>query len=263
VYQSAVYNSSVEDVFFNEPEFQTSPPSNVSESLSTTTFIIPRKSTIIADNKVHKVMIRTLPFNADFTYTVIPNLSLNAYLKASIKNSTKEFPILPGPMNVFMDNNFVAKSDIPLLNPNESLGVFLGVDASIKIEYFPVTQYKDTQGLITKTNKLNIKYLISISNNKNKEVKLELFDNLPKSNDSTIRVKLLEPDIPELRSPQSTSSTPSKTSSSTGVEWIGGVSITAANNIHWKISIPALSKKDVPFSYTIDYPIDVELENAY
>jgi len=258
--QKVVFNSTVDDSYYQEPEFQPIVPKST-ESLTTTTFEIPRKSSIPGDNKVHKVMIRTLPFSADFTYTVIPKLSLNAYLKASIKNSTKNYPLLPGPLNVFMDNNFVAKSDIPLLNPNESLGVFLGVDAGIKIDYLPVTQYKDTQGLISKTNKLNIKYMITISNNKNTDVKLELFDNLPKSNDSTIKVRLLEPHIPEVTSPPAT---PSKTTSGgTGVDWSGGAILTQANNIHWKISIPAGSKKDIPFSYTIDYPIDAELENAY
>lgn len=261
--QKAVFNSVVDDdIFFEQaraPQYESASAPKPSEGLTTTTFIIPRKSTITADNKVHKVMIRTLPFDADFTYTVIPKLSLNAYLKASIKNSTKNFPLLPGPMNVFMDNNFVAKSDIPLLNPNESLGVFLGVDASLKIDYLPVSQFKDTQGLISKTNKLNIRYMITITNNKNKEVKLEVFDNLPKSNDSTIKVKLIEPDISAEHSNRTTT-TPSKSVNPT--EW-GGASITPANNLHWKISIPAGAKKEIPFAYSIDYPIDIELTNAY
>jgi len=236
-----------------------------SDTLTTTTFVIPRKSTITADSKTHKVTIRTLPFVADFTYTVIPKLSLNAYLKASIKNNTKNIPLLPGPMNVFVDNNFVAKSDIPLLNPNESLGVFLGIDSSIKIEYLPVTQLRDTQGIISKTNKLNIKYNITITNNKNKDIKLELFDNLPKSNDSSIKVKLVEPEIPESAKTghQPAPSTPKSINTATNDQDWGGVALTPANNVHWKISIAAGSKKEIPFGYTVDYPIDVELCNAY
>jgi len=265
IYQKAVSNTLVDDSFFGEQSAQIEPlVGKTTESLSTTTFFIQRKSSIPADDKGHKVMIRTIPFKADFTYTVIPKLSPNAYLKASIKHSTKNFPLLPGPMNVFVDNNFVAKSDIPLLNPNESLGVFLGVDASIKIDYQPVTQLRDTQGIISKTNKLNIKYNITITNNKNKDIKLELFDNLPKSNDSSIKVKLLEPDLhPDARTPQSTSSkTPNPQTVAATENWTGA-SITPANNIHWKMSIPANCKKETPFSYSIEYPIDVELCNAY
>jgi len=123
-----------------------------------------------------------------------------------------------------------------------------------------VTQLRDTQGIISKTNKLNIKYQITITNNKSNNIKVELFDNLPKSNESSVKVKLLEPEIPEAR-PSSTKE--AKVASGDSTDTWTNVSITAANNLHWKISIPSNGKKEIPFSYTIDYPIDVELCNAY
>jgi len=259
IYQEAVYD---EDDYRGGESTAEVLTARSSESLTTTTFVIPRKSTIAADNKVHKVMIRSLPFNADFTYIAIPKLSLNTYLKASIQNKNKKVPLLPGPMNVFVDNNFVAKSDIPLINPNEALGIFLGIDAGIKIDYLPVKQLRDTQGIIAKTNKLNVKFQTNISNNKNKEIKLELFDNLPKSNDSSIKVKLHEPDIPETRTTTSASTATASSSVKSSDSWTGAT-ITPANNIHWKMIIPADAKKQIDFEYTIEFPVDTDLENAF
>jgi len=34
-----------------------------------------------------------------------------------VKNTTSDYPLLAGDINVFMDHNFVAKSDIPVHSP--------------------------------------------------------------------------------------------------------------------------------------------------
>jgi len=214
-----------------------------SSNMTSTSFIIPRKAVILADRKPHKVTIQQIKLEAEYSYTILPKQTLHAYLKASIRNTTKDVLFLPGPMNVFVDNNFIAKSEVPSLSPNESLGIFLGVDQGIKIEYQPLKQLRETQGiLMNKTNLLNVKFNTVITNNKNKDVTITMFDNLPKSNDSTIKVKLLEPEIQD------------------GNELI---SITLANNVQWKFVLPAGEKRNVPFHYTVEYPVEKDIDNAF
>jgi len=221
-------------------ESEENPPKSL---VTSTSFNVPRKSTILADNKPHKVTVMLLKLSAEYTYTILPKLSPHAYLKASIKNKNKDgVPLLPGPMNVFMDSNFVAKSEMAFISPNESLGIFLGIDSGIKFDYQPIKQLRDTQGLITKTNKLNIQFNTKITNNKSKNVKIELFDNLPKTHDSQIKVKLIAPEISENDSK---------------------IQLTPANNVFWKLSLAPGENTDVFFHYTIEYPIDAELENAF
>jgi len=122
------------------------------ESSTCTTFAIPRRSTILADNKAHKVTITLTTLDATFTYTAIPQLAPHAYLKASVRNSTKDFPFLAGDMLVFMDNNFVAKSEMKATQPNETFGLYLGTDGSIKVEASPPSHVKDTTGYFSKSN---------------------------------------------------------------------------------------------------------------
>jgi len=222
------------------PPVMTATPSS---NMTSTTFSIPRKAVILADNKPHKVTIQQIKLEAEYTYTILPKHTPHAYLKASIRNTTKDVLFLPGPMNVFMDNNFIAKSEIPSLSPNESLGIFLGVDQGIKIEYQPLKQRRETQGiLMNKTNLLEVKFNTVITNNKDKDVTITMFDNLPKSNDSQIKVKLLNPEIQE------------------GNELI---SITPANNVQWKFVLTAGEKTNVPFHYTVEYPVEKDIDNAF
>eukprot|EP01124_Arcella_intermedia_P008863 TRINITY_DN15676_c0_g1_i1.p1 TRINITY_DN15676_c0_g1~~TRINITY_DN15676_c0_g1_i1.p1 ORF type:complete len:624 (+),score=162.82 TRINITY_DN15676_c0_g1_i1:28-1899(+) len=225
-----------------------------SDSLTTTTFHIPRETTIEADTKLHKVKIRTISIPTEFTHILIPKLSPYAYLKANINNWNNDFPLLPGPMDIFVDNNFVSKSDIPMITPNQSLGIFLGVDNGIKVDYVPLKTQKEVQGLITKTNLWNYKSQVTITNNKKKEIKIEVFDNLPKSSDSRAVVKLVEPSLTS--PPQDTK--PTTSSQDTSLPW-AGATMTLANNIQWKEIVPPGGKKCLNLAYTIEYPFNSEI----
>jgi len=209
----------------------------VQESSICTNFTIPRRSTILSDGKPHKVTVRIVPLKAKFVYVVKPKLSTYAYLKASIRN-TSEYPFLPGDINVFMDGNFVAKSNIKPVSPQETFGLYLGVDDAIKITYPPGVFFNDKQGIIRKGNVKTVKYQLTIKNTKAKDVQLTIFDQLPKPNDSQIKVKLLKPTI---------------------VEGQRDVVLNEANNLRWKVELAAGKTLQIPFEYQIEWPVGQEL----
>jgi len=213
--------------------------SAVQESSICTSFTIPRKTTILSDNKPHKVTIRMIKLTASYTYVVIPKLSLHAYLKASIQNTSENYPFLPGEINVFMDGNFVAKSNIKAVSPQESFSLFLGTDDAIRVTYPPGVFFKDTQGLLRKNNLRTTKHQITVKNTKSTDIKVVVYDQLPKSNDSQIKVKLLKPSIPE--------------------GGTGDVSLTDANNLKWKKEIAAGKSVQIPFEYSLEWPTGQEL----
>jgi len=66
---------------------------------------------VTADKKPRKVTIAVLELSVQLHYTAIPSLAEKAYLRAKAKNTSK-FQLLPGPMNVFNDNVFVANSQL-------------------------------------------------------------------------------------------------------------------------------------------------------
>jgi uncharacterized protein (TIGR02231 family) len=208
------------------------------------TFTIPRKATILNDGKPHKATIKILQLRASFSYTVVPKLTQQAYLKATVRNSSKNYILLAGEMSVFMDNNFVAKSDIMTVAPNETFVLYLGVDHAIKVQYRPEKRMKEQTGLFTKTNKLAISRTCVLTNNKEEDVSIAMFEQLPKSSDSEVKVKLTDPEIP---------------SNVDAEDMDAPVMLSPANNVRWFFGLKAGEKREVKINYTIEWAADREI----
>lgn len=208
------------------------------QSMTSTIFNIPRKVTINSDNKPHKVTVDSIALNAAYSYTIVPSQP-KAYLKASVVNTTT-FPFLAGSMNVFVDNNFVAKSNIDLLNPGESMGIFLGIDAAIKVEHQELKNSLETQGYLSKSNKKTIHLNTVVTNTKKEDIKLTIFQHLPRSTHGDVKVTLKEPQIEEGANAK--------------------IKLTPANNIERIHTIKAGVKEGFGIIYNIEYPIEKEIE---
>jgi uncharacterized protein (TIGR02231 family) len=96
--------------------------------------------------------------------------------------------MLEGPANVFLDNNFVAKTDLKSYSPQEEFTCSLGVDPGLKIEYKPIQKFKAQTGLLKNWDNVTYVQVIEIKNNTQNNVKLLLKDTIPLSNDEKIQV---------------------------------------------------------------------------
>ncbi len=106
----------------------------------------------------------------EFEYETVPKKNTHAYIKAKVTN-TSNYPLLAGPANVFLDNNFVAKvsclkcmyfktnkylyglclkTQLKSYSPQEEFYCSLGVDPAIRIDYKPVKKFKAQTGLLSK-----------------------------------------------------------------------------------------------------------------
>jgi uncharacterized protein (TIGR02231 family) len=237
--QSAMYHAEMEDMrSFDAPSGGGAAPMEVmttsaSEGVTSSTFNIPRKCDIASDNKPHKVTIKIFKLDAVFTYETIPRLQAEAFLKASIKNTAEGYPFLPGDLNIFMDGNFVSKSTMNHVNSSESFTIFLGADSGVKIEHKCLGNFQESSGIFQKVHNKKFKSKIIIKNNKKQPVKIAAYEQLPKSSDASIKVKLIEPVIEE----------GSKK-----------VKVTEANNLRWKLVIPAGEMREIPFEYSVEWP---------
>ncbi|CAF1171916.1 unnamed protein product [Didymodactylos carnosus] len=214
-------------------------------SLSSTSFSILRSATIECDGKPHKVSIGVLQLESKFTYTIVLKLSPYAYLKATTTN-TSDKQLLSGPINVFMDNNFIAHSRIENVSADEKFDLYLGVDSNVKCEYKPVRKVNETQGLISKVNHEYVKHETQIKNLKTTDICVFIYDHLPLSSDEKIKVKLILPqDIGKL-----------KEHSTTSVSSI----INDDNNVEWKVLLKAKEECKLPLEYFIEWPKDKQLD---
>src|SRR5258708_12381475 len=98
-----------------------------------------------------------------------------------------------------MDGNFVSKSSIPDVSPQESFSCSLGVDPSVKITYHPQKKVVRTQGgsIISTSGKQEVTRFsqrISIKNTRSSGLpRLAVQYRPPNSEDSPPKATLLQP----------------------------------------------------------------------
>jgi hypothetical protein len=85
-----------------------------------------------ADKKPRKVTIAVMDLSVQLHYTTVPSLAEKAYLRAKANNSS-EYQLLPGPMNVFNDNVFVANSQLGVSSMTKK-PLKIGCDPCFKAE---------------------------------------------------------------------------------------------------------------------------------
>lgn len=134
--------------------------------------------------------VALIDLKPDFEYETVPSKSPLAYLKARVRN-TSQYPLLPGPTSVFLDNNFVAKSQLKAVSPQEEFTCSLGVDPAIRIEYKPARKFHEETGLLSKSSVTTHEQKINIKNTRSDTIKITVVDHLPLSSEEKLKVRVI------------------------------------------------------------------------
>ncbi|OSC98497.1 hypothetical protein PYCCODRAFT_1439185 [Trametes coccinea BRFM310] len=90
--------------------------------------------TIPSDGEEHQLTVALLKFKTKLSYTCVPRQSPNVYIVSKVENISK-YDLLPGTVNVYMNDSFVMKTSIKFISVNEAFDCVLGVDTSINVTY--------------------------------------------------------------------------------------------------------------------------------
>ncbi|CAE6436909.1 unnamed protein product, partial [Rhizoctonia solani] len=136
---------------------------------------------------------------ADLEWICVPREKESVFLTCKVVNSS-EFTFLRGEASVFMDDNFVSKSQIEYVSPNESFKTSLGVDSSLRVTYpaaktlnRTATQSgfafmaREKQSVSAQSQR------ITIRNSRPASVSVRVLDHVPVSTDARIKVNVLTP----------------------------------------------------------------------
>lgn len=169
-------------------------------------FIVPRKVDISGDGSTHQVPILVETVESNFDYFTVPKRIEAAFLRASLKN-TLPYPLLPGKANLFISQDFVGSGRIPFLFPQEETELFFGEDQQIKVKYEQLKKKKVEPSFLSKTEKLEYAFRITVENFRNKPIDVEVVDKIPISWNSKIEKKevSLEPKPSQKRRKRSAS----------------------------------------------------------
>jgi len=207
----------------------------------TAVFKITKPVNIKSDGAQQRVPITALNLPAQFEYASTPKLSAYAYLRSEVENNQPSV-LLPGRVNVFLDGDYVGGSTIDkAIGQKEKFDLYLGVDEGVSIKRELIEQKSDDVlfGGIPSPNRTDrYSYKISVSTYKSKAIKLNLFDQVPVSQDEKIKVKDLKYSIDP---------TQKDFKDRKGV-------------VYWNLSLNPQEKKEIAYSFAVERPRNLNVE---
>ena len=211
---------------------------SVQASGTAATFVIDRKSDILADNKPAQVTVMRESFPAYFRHTCVPKLSPFVYLKTKAVNKTG-FTFLPGPTAVFLDGAFVAQANLDLVPSGQDFWTYLGVDQGVSVERKVLARREETTGVFgKKTLRTVFDQVFKLKNGKATDIELVLWDQVPASNHEDIKVVFEEPryekDTDDLK-------------------------LNESKFLEWRLPLKAGAKQDLPFRFAVERPEDIQV----
>lgn len=194
-------------------------------------FPIRKKYTIPSDSKPYLVEIVKHELNANFSHRAVPKLDKDAFLLASIVGWEK-LNLIPGPANVYFSDTYVGQSYLETQSVEDTLNLSFGRDNKISIER------KNSEEMSEKTVLGNNKkdtytYEITLKNNQAVTSNINLYDQIPISQNSDITISVNE-------------ISGAKYNESTG-------------ELKWNINLKPNEIKKVKLSFTVKYPKDKKI----
>ncbi|CUA72982.1 Protein F37C4,5 [Caenorhabditis elegans] [Rhizoctonia solani] len=245
-----------------------------STGLLNTTFGIPGRSDIPSDEGSHKVVIAALELPATLEWVCVPRSKESVFLMCKVVNSS-EFTLLPGSASVFMDDNFVSKSQIEHVSPNESFKTSLGVDSSLRVTY-PAAKIlnrktaqsgflfmaKEEQSVSAQSQR------ITIRNTRLASITVRVLDHVPVSTDAGLKVNLLSPNGLEASATTNESTTEGKQKENPWKDVQKGVKARWApleaggeGTVEWSCTIAPSDEVELDLSWEISAPGGKKWEN--
>lgn len=197
----------------------------VSNSVSTE-FKISIKYDIASDNQPVEVVMQKQRLKASYKYVTIPKLEAAAYLQADIID-WMQYSLLSGESNIYFKGTFVGNGYIDPALSNDTLQLSLGRDNAITVKRDQVKDFCKTSvfGVKKSTSKA---YEITIVNTKKKPINIEVYDQVPLTQNADLEVAV--------------------------EELSGATQDTATGKVTWKMTIEPEKTEKRQLRFTVKYP---------
>ncbi len=153
---------------------------------------LTRKVTVRPDGSDQKVPVAAQILSSSFEYSAYPRMVPLAYLTSRVTNA-KDLQLLSGPVNIFLDGDFVGNSYVQNIAPGEEFDLYLGADEGVKVKRELLEKKSDDvliANIPSPNRKMTYKYKLTAENYKAQAGKINLFETVPVSQDERIKVKV-------------------------------------------------------------------------
>ncbi|MFN0204603.1 MAG: DUF4139 domain-containing protein [Bacteroidia bacterium] len=203
------------------------PPPNTTEATQIE-MDIPFNQTIPATGIAQVIEMETYSIKATYMYHCVPKIDPGVFLLAKITDYG-QYNLMPGSANIFYQNTLIGQSQIDPKTVADTLLLSFGRDENISVKRMKLTDVTGAK-VIGTNKKENLGFEITIKNNKQAPINIEILDQIPVSRQTDIVVETDE---------------------------LSGAEYTKEyGKLLWRQTIGANSSKKIRFSYTIKYPKD-------
>lgn len=201
-------------------------PLQLAQTQTSTEFKIDVPYTVPSDGKQYDVTMLTYHIDADYRFSCLPRSSKDVFLMADLKDFS-QYPLLKGNAYIYLDNAYQGECEIAPDFAADTFSITIGRDKDIAVNRQAVKEFTSKK-VIGSTIKVVKCFEITIKNNKNEAVAVELTDQYPLPKYFDIKVDLTDK---------------------------GGAEVdTETGKLTWKLNLAAQEKKVVRFSYEVKYP---------
>jgi uncharacterized protein (TIGR02231 family) len=202
------------------------------QGTTATSYRLTRPVAVPSDGSPHKATITRIELGTELDYVVVPKLAEEAYLRATVTNSSTH-TLLPGTVSVFQGDEFVGTTAIESLAPGGEVELQLGVDDRIEVER-ELTRRDTAKALLTGHRKTAVTYTITVQNHLAEPAKVTVLDQFPVSRHEAVKVRDTEArPAPKER--------------------------TDLDVVTWPLELAPGAKQELTLSFTIESPKDERL----
>jgi uncharacterized protein (TIGR02231 family) len=145
-----------------------------------------------ADGTETKLLIGPFETENKLEIQVQPHISTEAFLvaRATLKGET---PILPGPVSLFRDGDFIGQSAFPLLRAGKETELAFGIDDQITVKRDTLSDEKGQSGMLVGVeNVIERATSTEIQNLRKSDIDLVVMETVPAPRDEKIRLEIAE-----------------------------------------------------------------------
>lgn len=202
---------------------------------------------LASDGQFHSVPVMAGKASCKSQHVVVPRESTDVFRTLVMQNCFAA-PLLPGPMDVYWNEDFLLTSQLGLTAPSGEVQLGLGVDQSVKV--VRNTNYReDTTGLMGGSLQLTHKIGIDVVNNGPREIDLRIQERIPVASSDADDIKVTIKSV----SPEWSKYEPEPESAH--IDALQG-------GYQWQLSLPAGERKEFAASYEIRLPSKFELRGG-
>ncbi len=147
---------------------------------------IPGEISLSSRADQQMLRIAAIDLKPDFYYTAVPLLTEFVYQAVDATN-TSDYPLLPGPLNAYLNDAFAGRGQLPLVARGQSFTVGLGTETQLRASRELVDKTTETHG---GNARVKYGYRIRVQNLMTKVAKVRVWDRIPRAPDDTVTVTM-------------------------------------------------------------------------